>query len=102
LIDRPKPTMGCSANGRRRRRRRRIEWMDEWINEKILQWVKGDWNILRTINRWYGKQICHMLRRDCLLKHGIEGKTEGKIEMTRRRGRRRRKQLLDYVKEIRG
>jgi hypothetical protein len=43
-----------------------------------------------------------MLRRDCLLKHGIEGKTEGKIEMTRRRGRRRRKQLLDYVKEIRG
>jgi hypothetical protein len=24
LFDRPKPTVGCSANGRRRRRRRRI------------------------------------------------------------------------------
>jgi hypothetical protein len=40
------------------------------------------------------------LRRNCLLKHVIEGKLEGRIEMTGR-WRRRRKQLLDDVKEKR-
>jgi hypothetical protein len=38
------------------------------------------------------------LRRNCLLKHVIEGKLEGRIEMTGRRGRRH-KQLLDDLKE---
>jgi hypothetical protein len=38
------------------------------------------------------------LRRNCLLKHVIEGKLEGRIEMTGRRGRRR-KQLLNDLKE---
>jgi hypothetical protein len=38
------------------------------------------------------------LRRNCLLKHVIEGKIEGRIEVTGRRGRRR-KQLLDDLKE---
>jgi hypothetical protein len=40
------------------------------------------------------------LRRNCLLKHVIEGKLEGRIEMTRRWGRRR-KHLLDDLKEKR-
>jgi hypothetical protein len=40
------------------------------------------------------------LRRNCLLKHENEGKLEGGIEMTGRRGRRR-KQLLDNLKEKR-
>jgi hypothetical protein len=40
------------------------------------------------------------LRRNCLLKHGIEGKFERRIEMTGRRWRRR-KQLLDDLKEKR-
>jgi hypothetical protein len=44
--------------------------------------------------------IGHILRRNCLLKHVIEGKLEGRIEMTGRRGRRR-KQLLDDLKEKR-
>jgi hypothetical protein len=38
--------------------------------------------------------ISHILRRDCLLKHVSEGKTEG----TGRWGRRRN-QLLDYLRE---
>jgi hypothetical protein len=42
----------------------------------------------------------HILRRNCLLKHVIEEKLEGRIEMTGRRGRRR-KQLLDDLKEKR-
>jgi hypothetical protein len=40
------------------------------------------------------------LRRNCLLKHVIEGKREGRIEVTGGRGRRR-KQLLDDLKENR-
>jgi hypothetical protein len=39
-------------------------------------------------------------RRNCLLKHVIEGKIEEKVEGVRRRGRRC-KQLLDDVKEKR-
>jgi hypothetical protein len=41
------------------------------------------------------------LRRNFLLKCVIEGSNEGKIEVTRRRGRRR-KQLLDGLKEKTG
>jgi hypothetical protein len=51
--------------------------------------VKEERNILHTIRRkanWIG----HVLRRNCLLKHIIEGKIRG----TRRRGRTR-KQLLE-------
>jgi hypothetical protein len=42
--------------------------------------------------------VGHTLHRNCLLKHVIEGKIEGRIEMTGRRGRRR-KRLLDDLKE---
>jgi len=41
------------------------------------------------------------LRRNCLLQQVIEGKIKGGIEVTGRRGRRRRK-LLDDLKERRG
>jgi hypothetical protein len=48
------------------------------------------------MSNWIG----HILRRNCLLKHVIEGRAEGRIEMTGRRGRRRT-QLLDDLKEKR-
>jgi hypothetical protein len=41
------------------------------------------------------------LRRNCLLKQVIEGKVKGEMEVTRRRGRRRKK-LLDDLKDRRG
>jgi hypothetical protein len=41
------------------------------------------------------------LRRNCLLQRVIEGKIKGGIEVTGRRGRRRRK-ILDDLKERRG
>ena len=41
------------------------------------------------------------LRRNCLLKHFIEGKIEGRIEVMGRRGRRQKK-LLDDLREQRG
>ena len=43
----------------------------------------------------------HILRRNCLLQQVIEGKIKRQIEVTRRRGRRRKK-LLDDLKERRG
>jgi hypothetical protein len=42
-----------------------------------------------------------MLRRNCLLKQVLEGKIKGWIEVTRRRGRRRKK-LLDDLGDRRG
>jgi hypothetical protein len=41
------------------------------------------------------------LRQNCLLKEVIDGKIKGEIEVTRRRGRRRKK-LLDDLKDRRG
>jgi hypothetical protein len=45
--------------------------------------------------------IGHILRRNCLLEHIIEGTVEGRMEVTGRL-ERRRKQLLGEVKEKRG
>ena len=45
--------------------------------------------------------IGHISRRNCLLKQVIEGKIKGEMEVARRRGRRRKK-LLDYLKDRRG
>jgi hypothetical protein len=56
--------------------------------------------MLHTIKRRKANWIGHILRRNCLLKHVTEGKLEGRIEVTGRRGRRR-KQLLDDLKEKR-
>ena len=45
--------------------------------------------------------IGHILRRNCLLKQVMEGKIKGEMDVTRRRGRRRKK-LLDDLKDRRG
>jgi hypothetical protein len=63
-------------------------------NEKVLQKFKEDRDILLTIKRRKASRIGHILRRNGLLKHVIEGKIEG----NRRRGSRR-KQLLEDIKE---
>jgi hypothetical protein len=55
---------------------------------------------LHTIKRRKANWIGHILRRNSLLKQVIEGKLEGRIEVTGRRGRRRQ-QLLDDLKEKR-
>jgi hypothetical protein len=79
-------------------RMEKISWTDRVRNEEVLHRVKDERNIVHTIKRRKANWICHILRRNCLLKHVIEGKLEGRIEMTGRRGRRR-KQLLDDLKE---
>ena len=52
-------------------------------------------NILHEISKWKANWIGHILHRNCLLQQIIEGKIKGVIEVTGRRGRRRRKQLDD-------
>jgi hypothetical protein len=69
-------------------------------NEEVLHRVKEERNIVHTIKRRKANWIGHILRRNCLLKLVIEGTLEGRIEMTGRRGRRR-KQLLYDLKEKR-
>jgi hypothetical protein len=82
------------------RRVEKISWTDRVRNEEVLHRVKEVRNILHTIKRRKANWIGNILRRNCLLKHVIEGEIEGWVEVTGRR--RKRKQLLDDLKETRG
>ena len=79
----------------------KISWTDRVSNEEALQKVKKERNVLHTIKRRNANWIGHILRRNCLKKHVTYGKTEGRIEVTWRRWKRR-KQLLNGHKEKRG
>jgi len=70
-------------------------------NEEVLLRVKEQRNILHEIRKRKANWIGHILRSNCLLQRVIEGKIKGRIEVTGRRGRKRRK-LLDDLKEKRG
>jgi len=74
---------------------------DHVRNEIVLLRVNEQRNILREIRKRKANWIGHILRRNCLLKQVIEGKIKGEIEVARRRGRRRKK-LLDDLKDRRG
>jgi len=74
--------------------------MEPVRNEEVLLRVKEQRNILHEISKRKANWIGHILRINCLLLRVIEGKIKGGIEVTRRRGRRRRK-LLDDLKESR-
>jgi hypothetical protein len=65
-----------------------------------LQRAKEEGNIIHKIKRRKANWIGHILRRNCLLKHIMELKKEGRINVTGRRGRRCNK-LLDDLKENR-
>jgi hypothetical protein len=63
------------------RRVEKISWTDRVGNEEVLPRVKEERNILHTVKRRKDNWIGHILRRNCLLKHVIEGKMEGGIEV---------------------
>jgi hypothetical protein len=79
----------------------KISWTNHVRNEEVLLTVKEQSNILHEICKWKAKWIGHILPRNCLLQQIIEGKIKGGIEVTGRQERRRRK-LLDGLKERRG
>jgi hypothetical protein len=57
-------------------------------NEKVLQSQGGD--EFPTYSKRKTNWIGHILRRNCFLKHTVESKTEGGIEVTGRRKIRRK------------
>jgi len=79
----------------------KISWTDHVRNEDVLLTVREQRNILYEIRKRKANWIGHILRRNCLLRRGTEGKIQEGIEVTGRRGRRSRK-LLDDLKERRG
>jgi hypothetical protein len=79
----------------------KISWTDHVRNEEVLFTVKEQRNILHEISKRKANSIGHILCGNCLLQQVIEGKIKGWIEVTGRRGRRRRK-LLNELKEKRG
>ena len=79
----------------------KISWTEHVRIEEVLLRFNEQRNILHEINRRRANWIGHILSRNCLLKQVIEGKVKGGIEVTGRRGRRRR-DLLDDLKERRG
>ena len=79
----------------------KISWTDHVRNEEVLLRVKEQRNILHEIRKWKANWIGHVLHRNCLLQQVIERKIKGGIEVTGRRGRKRRKPL-DDLEERRG
>jgi hypothetical protein len=79
----------------------KISWTDRVTNEEVLLRVKEQRNIVHEVSKRKANWIGGILRRNCLLQQVIEGKIKGGIEVTGRRGRRRKK-LLDDLKVRRG
>jgi inosine/xanthosine triphosphate pyrophosphatase family protein len=62
-------------------RRIEIGWTDCLKNEKVLQRVKEERNILHAIKCRKANYVGHILCRNCLIKHVVEGKIKGRIGM---------------------
>jgi len=69
-------------------------WADR-VKSEVLQRVNLKRNLVRTIKRRKANWIGHLLQRNRLLEHPIEGRSDGKT-------RKRRKELPDDLKEKRG
>jgi hypothetical protein len=54
----------------------KISLIDRVRNGEVLQKEKEDRNILHATKRMKAHWIGHILRRNCILKHVIEGKIE--------------------------
>jgi len=77
------------------RRMEKISWTDHVRKEEVLLRVNEQRNILQEIRKRKANCIGHIWCRYWLARHFIEGKVEARIEVTRRRGRRRRRLLND-------
>ena len=75
-----------------------LKGTDPVRNVQVLLVVNEQRNITHEIRKRKANWIGHILRRNCRLQRVIEGKIKEGIEVTGRRGRRRRK-LLDDLKD---
>jgi hypothetical protein len=55
-----------------------ISWTDR-VRSEVLHRDKEERNIVQTVKRKKHNWIGHILPRNCLLKHAIEGKMEERI-----------------------
>ena len=78
-----------------------LEKDGDQFDRSCEKWRSEQRNILHEIRKRKANWFGHILRRNCLLKQVNEGKIKGEMEVTRRRGRRRKK-LLDDLKDRRG
>jgi hypothetical protein len=76
----------------------KVKWTNRVKNEEVLHRVQKERNILHTIKMRKTNLIGNILRRNCLVKHIIEGNIEQGIEVIGRIS----KQPLDDIKERRG
>jgi len=60
------------------RRMEKFTWTDHVRNEEVLLTVNEQRNILHEIRKRKANCIGHILRRNCLLQHVIEGKMKGR------------------------
>jgi hypothetical protein len=79
----------------------KISWTDRVRNVKVLHTcrVKEKRNILHRIQRRTANWIGHTVCRNCLTEHVTEGKTEGRVGVTGRRGGRRKQILGDPMEK---
>jgi hypothetical protein len=61
------------------RRMEEISWTNRVRNKEGLRRVKEDRAMLHTVQIRKANWIAHILRRNCLLKHFIEGQIEGRF-----------------------
>jgi hypothetical protein len=66
------------------RRREKIFWTD-CVRNEVLQRVEEERNILQTIKRRKANWIGHIMHRNCLLKHTVQGKVGRRSEGDMRR-----------------
>jgi len=76
----------------------KISWTDVVKNEDVQYRIEQERNALHTRKDRKPAGISQLFRRNFLLNHIIEGKLQGKIEVTERRGMRP-KQLLDDLRK---
>jgi len=76
----------------------KIRWNDRVRYEEILRRIKQRRISLQTIKSRNDNRVPRILCMNCLLKHVIEGKIEGRILVAGRR-RGRSKQLLNDLEE---
>ena len=62
-------------------------------DDQLHRWSQGRKEYFTYSKRRKAAWLGHVLHRNCHLKHAMEGKVEGGMEVTGRK-RRRRKQLL--------
>jgi hypothetical protein len=72
-------------------------WTEHVRNEELLLRVKERRTVLHETSKRKASWIGYITRRNCLLRRVIEGTIKGGMEVTGRRGRRRRT-LLDDLK----